>query len=138
MKNIRHFLAMFSLIASIVAANAQTAFQAKFQLTSETRWGRAVLPAGEYILTVNSVQSPIILQSVDGKGAGLVMAQSSVDPAPGDSYILITGSGSDRMVRSVNLPPWHRAFLFKPVSEREQETLYAHASEMVPVQIAKK
>lgn len=137
MKRIRNLVATFFLIASAAAANAQT-FQAKFQLSSETRWGRAVLPAGQYILTVDSIQSPIIVQSLDGKASVLATPLSKVDPAPGDSYILITGRGADRQVRSVNLPQLHRALLFKPLSKREQETLYARAPETVPIQMARK
>lgn len=57
MKNIRNFAVLLTLVAGAVAANAQTYFQGKFQLTTETRWGKAVLPAGQYSFTMDSVQS---------------------------------------------------------------------------------
>lgn len=138
MKNLRNFVVLFSIVAGAVAANAQTTFHGTFQLTSQVRWGKAVLPAGEYTFTMNSVQSPLVIQSVNGKASAMASAISSVDAAPGGSYILITGSGAERTVRSMNLPQFHRSLLFRPLTEREQETLYAHASETVPVQIAKK
>lgn len=138
MKNMRNFAVMLLLVAGAVAANAQTAFHGKFQLTSEARWGKAVLPAGEYTFTMQSVQSPIVIQSVNGKASAMAAPVTSIGAAPGDSYILITGSGSERTVRSMNLPQLHRSLLFKPLTTRERETLYAHASETVPVQIATK
>ena len=138
MKNIRNFVVLFSIVVGAVAANAQTAFHGKFQLTSAARWGKAVLPAGEYTLTIDSTQSPIVIQSVNGKASAMAVAESNVSAAPDGSYIFITGSGADRTVRSMNLPQLHRSLVFKPLTQRERETLYAHASEIVPVQIAKK
>lgn len=138
MKNIRNFVVLLSLIAVAVAANAQSSLHGKFRLTSEARWGKAVLPAGEYTFTINSAQSPIVIQSVDGKVSAMAAALSSVDAAPGDSYILITGSGNDRQVRSMNLPQLASSLVFKPLTPREREMLSAKAHATVPVQIAKK
>ena len=137
-KNIRNFVVLFSIVAGAVAANAQTTLHGKFQLTSEARWGKSVLPAGEYTLTMNSVQSPVVIQSADGKASAMAAALSIADPAPGGSYIFITGSGSDRQVRSINLPQIGRSLVFKPLTQRERETLYATVSQTVPIQLAKK
>ena len=38
----------------------------------------------------------------------------------------------------MNLPQLGTSLVYKPLTERERETLYAHASQTVPVQIAKK
>jgi hypothetical protein len=137
MKNIRNFVVLFSIVAGAVAANAQTALHGKFQLTSEARLGKAVLPAGEYTFTIHSVQSPIVIQSVDGKVSAMA-ASTSADAAPDGSYILITGSGANREVRSMNLPQLGSSLVFNRLTERERETLYTKASQTVPVQIAKK
>jgi hypothetical protein len=56
MKNLRNFVVLFSIVLGAMAANAQPALHGKFQLTSETRWGKAVLPAGEYTFTIDSVE----------------------------------------------------------------------------------
>ena len=138
MKNIRNFVVLFTIAVSAVVANAQTVLHGTFHLTSAVRWGKAVLPAGEYTFTMNSVQSPIVIQSVDGRASAMAAAQSSTDAAPGGSYIFITGSGADRMVRSMNLPQLGRSLIFEPLSEREREKLYASASQTVPVQLARK
>jgi hypothetical protein len=137
MRNIRNFVVLFTLVAGGVAANSQTLFHGKFQLTSETRWGKAVLPAGQYWFTMESAQSPIAIHSEDGKVSTLAKAEVN-DLAAGGSYIVVTGAGSDRQVRSMNLPQLECSLVFKPLTERERETLYAHASQTIPVQVAMK
>jgi len=138
MKNIRNFAVLLTLVAGAVAANAQTYFQGKFQLTTETRWGKAVLPAGQYSFTMDSVQSPIVIHSEDGKTSAMARAEVTNQPALGGSYIVITGSGRERRVRSMNLPQVECSLVFKPLTERERETLDAHASQTIPVQLAQK
>lgn len=138
MKSFRNFALLFTLVAGAVAANAQTSFHGKFQLTTETRWGKAVLPAGQYSITMDSVQSPLVIQSQDGKVSTMAAALVGGDAAPGGNYIMVTGSGKDRQVRSINLPQFGRSLVFKPLSRRERETLYASVSQTIPVQLVKK
>ena len=144
MKNLRNFVVMFSIVAGAVAANAQTSFNGTFQLTSPTRWGNAVLPAGRYSFTLGSVKSPslpagvIAIHSEDWKLTALAPAKFDAQAAPGGSYISITGSGNDRQVRSMNLPQLGRSLVFKPLTRREREILYATVSQTLPVQMAKK
>jgi len=140
MKNLRNFAVLFSIVAGAVAANAQATLHSKFQLASETRWGKAVLPAGEYSLTIDSTQQPVrlIIQAQNGKTAAMAFAESNVDAAPGGSYLFITGSGADRVVRSLNLPQLGLLLVYEPLTKRERETLYTKASQTVPLQMAKK
>ena len=140
MKNIRNFVVLFSIVAGAVAANAQATLHGKFQLTSETRWGKAVLPAGEYSLTIDSMQKPVrmFIQAANGKAGAVALARISEGPAPGGSYLFITGQGADREVRSINLPQLGTSLIYKRLSKRDRETLYTKASQTVPVQIAKK
>ena len=140
MKNLRNFIVLFTMVLGALAANAQSSFHAKFQLTSETRWGKAVLPVGDYWLTLDSSQQParVIIQAVNGKASIIALAKGSTDAAPGGNYLFVTGSGSNREVRSLNLPQVGRSLVYKPLTEHERETLYAKASQTVPVQIAKR
>jgi len=138
MKNLRTFVVLFTIVAGAVAANAQTSFRGAFQLTSDTRWGMAVLPAGHYVLTLDTAEPPtIVIHSDDWKVSAMTRAEFDEQAAPGGSYILITGSGPDRQVRSINLPQLGRSLVFKPLTRSERETLYATASRTVPVQMAK-
>lgn len=140
MKNLRNFLVLFTIVAGAVGANAQAVFHANFQLTDETRWGKAVFPAGNYSLTIDSTLPParITIRAADGKTAAVVFAKTSADAAPGGSYLFITGSGADRIVRSLNLPDLGRSLVYEPLSESEREKLYATASQTVPLLVAKK
>jgi hypothetical protein len=144
MKHLRNFVVLFSIVAGAVAANAQTSFKGTFQLTSATRWGNAVLPAGHYSLTLGSVKltavpaGVIVIHSEDWKVSAMAPAKFSAQAEPGGSYISITGSGNDRQVRSMNLPQLGRSLVFKPLTRRERETLYATVSQTVPVQMAKR
>jgi len=143
MKNLRNFVLLFTMVAGAVSANAQ-AFRGTFQLTSDTRWGQAVLPAGHYFLTLGSIQDSVLpagvveIHSADWKVSAMAIAEFRGDAAPGGSYIVITGSGNYRQVRSLNLPQLRRSLVFKPLTRRERETLGATASQTVPVQLAKK
>ena len=143
MKAKAFLVVLFTMVVGAVAANAQTYFQGTFQLTSETRWGEAVLPAGHYSFTLRSVSpgglaSLIAIHSEDWKVSAMAPAKFSGDAAPGGSYIFITGSGNDRQVRSMNLPQLGRSLVFNPLTRRERETLYAKVSQTVLVQMAKK
>jgi len=139
-KNIRNFVVLFSIVAATVAANAQATLHGKFQLTSETRWGKAVLPAGDYSLTIESADQPvrIVIQAVNGKSAAMTFAVSSSDAAPGGSYLFITGSGANRMVRSFNLPQLGTSLIYEPLTRSEREKLYTKVSQTVSVQMTKK
>jgi hypothetical protein len=140
MKSIRYFAVLMLVLLGAVAANAQATLHGKFRLTDEVRWGKAVLPAAEYSLTIDSLQKPIriIVQATNGKTAAMAEAQTSVDPAPGGSYIFVTGIGHNRLVRTMNLPQLGRSLIFEPLTERERETLYSSASQTVPLEMAKK
>lgn len=139
MKTVRNLVVLFTIVVGAVAANAQTSFRGTFQLTSETRWGKAVLPAGHYVLTLDSDQSPtIVIHSEGWKVSAMAKSVGRSEATPGGSYILITGSGNDRQVRSINLPQVGRSLVFKPLTRRERETLYATMSQTVAVQMAMK
>lgn len=140
MKSFRNFVVLFSMALTAVAANAQAALHGKFQLTSQTRWGNTTLPAGEYSFVFESTQRPlvIVIRSQDGKNAAMVLAETSVTSAPGSSYLFLTGNGSDRTVRSMNLPQLGALLIYKPLTKRERETLHATVSQTVPVRIATK
>lgn len=58
MKNIRNIAFLILVVAAAVGANAQTTLSGKVQFPSDVRWGKAVLPAGEYSLSIPSAERP--------------------------------------------------------------------------------
>src|SRR5713226_6640009 len=148
MKTIRNLVSvkllpvvLFSACLIPAAANAQsTALQGKFRLQNEVRWGKAVLPAGEYSLTIDSTANNTMLtivRSADGKKAAFAMATTSARPEPGGSYISITDDGT-RRVRLLNLPELNLSLIYAPLTKREREVLYATKTQVVPVVVAEK
>jgi hypothetical protein len=111
----------------------------KIQFPSAVRWGKSVLPAGEYSLSIPSAERPVrvFIHSLDGKTAAIAQAEILSDPQPGGSYI-VTTAGSDQLVRSMNLPQLGFSLVYAPLTARERETLYASASHTLPVQTAGK
>ena len=139
MKNIRNFALLILVAVATVGANAQNSFTGKVQLPNEVRWGKSVLPAGEYSLSIQSFEAPVRLyiQSMDGKTAAIAVAQIA-DPVPGGNFIFVTGTGSNRLVRSMNLPHLGCSLLYAPLTAQERETQYASNLHTLPVQTAGK
>ena len=68
-------LALGTLAAS---GNAQTVYQGKFTLPSETRWGGATLPAGDYTFTLPSGSAPYRLY-IQGQGVSAIIQAATAD-----------------------------------------------------------
>jgi hypothetical protein len=139
MKNIRNFALLIVVVAGVVGANAQTTLNGKVQFPNQVRWGKSVLPAGEYSLTIQSKERPVrvLIHSIDGKTAAIALANIS-DQEPGDSYILVTGTAADQQVRSMNLPQLGISLIYAPIKPQEREELNVANSGTLPVQIASK
>jgi hypothetical protein len=122
------------------AAQADPLFMGTFKLTNEVHWGKAVLPAGDYSLTVDSTTDNTmftIVRSADGKKAAFAMATTGARPEPGGSYIFVTDDGT-RRVRLLNLPELNLSLVFGPLTKGEREVLYATKTRVVPVEVAAK
>lgn len=120
-------------------AKAQTV-KGKFQLTEQATWNGAVLPAGEYTVTVDSPMRPICarLQDADGKVIAM-LASSDVDDAKGSrSYLFITRQDGQRKIRTFNLPEYGVSVTFDPLTKAERHDLDVAAENSIPVVMAKK
>lgn len=146
MKMIRNLLPGTMLVAAVCfallfpsAASAQnTNVQGKFRLQNEVHWGKAVLPAGAYSLTLQSTaQNTIyaIIRSSDGKKAAFAMATIAGASEPGESYLFIANDGT-RRVRLLNLPKLNLSLAFGPLTERDRELLYAADSQFATLTVA--
>ena len=122
------------------AANAQPSFAGKFTLPYEVRWGQAVLPAGDYVIRMDSTASPAKISPANGSSAGVYTEYPLVeDSHMSGVYLTITNHANQRRVRSLNLPQFGKAIVFAPLTKSEQEEL-AKAGQIntVPVVTAKK
>jgi hypothetical protein len=136
-------LAIGVLIATCVfttAATAQPSFAGRFTLPYEVRWGQAVLPAGDYVIRMDSTASPAKISRADGSNAGIFTGPPLVeDSRASGMYLTVTNQANRRTVRSLNLPQLGKVIVFAPLTKSEREA-YAKAGQIntVPVVTAKK
>lgn len=121
-------------------ANAQSPFKGKFTLTQETRWGRAVLPAGQYTLTFDNKMSSLLVIR-DAKTLRAVAyepANNRQDSGEGGSALLIGVRGSQPVVHSFRLAELGETFVFDPALASRSAVEEARQAQAVPVVVAKK
>jgi hypothetical protein len=129
------------LAASVfsAAANAHPGFAGKFTLPYEVHWGKAVLPAGDYFIRMDSTIAPAIINSTSGDMTVYTEFPTVADSQKGRGYLTIATQGNEHEVRSMNLPELGKTVIFAPLSKGERETL-AKAQQIttVPVIAARK
>ena len=117
-----------ALLSVSVASAPSPIFQGKFSLPYEVRWGKAMLPAGEYWLRVDYVGPATIVtvqQAESGKTVAMVLSSS----AEGDkntkdgSALLIASRGGQRIVHSLKLAELGEVFIYDPALARGRGTI---------------
>jgi len=124
------------------SANAQSLFSGKFTLQHTTRWGKAVLPAGNYDIRLgafDSVDADLFVISDANSGRTVARETCSVtEDAPENSTnaLLIGGRANQQIVHSFRVPDlgktciYNRSLASRPTSEA------ASNAEVVPVLVA--
>ena len=121
------------------SANAQS-FKGKFTLTHETRWGQAVLPAGNYILTFdNHISDMLVVRDAKSLyGVAYEPANIRQDSTGGESALLIAVRGSQQVVHSLRIAELGQVFVYDRALANRREVEEARQSQAVPVIVAKK
>jgi hypothetical protein len=98
-------LAVLAAGLSASLASAQE-YQGKFTLPFEARWGKAVLPAGDYSFCVNPSAPPYtVLVSQEGRGGAFIEANVGAtrgEVADSSALIAVRNAGSYR-IRALRL-----------------------------------
>ncbi len=112
-RGLRRSLTLAALAACLFggvagAQHGPAIYKGKFTLPFETRWGRVVLPAGDYTFTVDSASLPatvIVRSAGESKAAPMIMAQAvSQHTGSGQSaLIVVRHSGSGGVVHGLQL-----------------------------------
>jgi hypothetical protein len=91
-------------------------YRVKFTLPYATRWGHAVLPAGEYRIRFQDVQAHVFMVLEDAKSGKDVAYLTPVtnSHAQGTSALLIANEGDQRVVHSLRLAELDEVFIFEP------------------------
>src|SRR6202795_4596986 len=77
-------VAALALGALATSGNAQNVYQGKFTLPTETHWGGATLPAGDYTFVMSSASSDYRLYIRGERVNAIIMAASTDDRAASD------------------------------------------------------
>jgi hypothetical protein len=130
---------LMASIAFPVAANAQPAWVGKFTLPYEVHWNHAVLPAGDYTISVDSKSSPALIRATNGSRSIYTNVPTVATSERGPASLLITGSGGQHTVRSMNSPLLDVSLVFQAIPKSEREALAKTGElESVPVMVTKK
>jgi hypothetical protein len=120
------------------SANAQS-FKGKFTLTHETRWGQAVLPSGDYLLSFdNHISNVLVVRDAkSGRGVAYEPINNRQDSKAGGSALLIGTRGSQQVVHSFRVAELGETFIYdRTVARRAVEE--ANNTATVPVLDARK
>jgi hypothetical protein len=124
---------LLATCAFAATANAQS-FSGKFTLPSETHWGKNVLPAGNYTMTLNSQTKVALVRSANGKTVGFTPIPIESSNHKGATALLVMIRGNERTVRSLNLPEKGVTLIYTPATSAEREMLAkADQIQSVPV-----
>lgn len=122
------------------SARAQSAFQGKFTLQGETRWGYAALPAGSYSVTLDcgtGVCIAAIRNAESGRTVAHVLSGTAENGANGETALLIGSHGAQRVVHSLRVAELGRTFVYEPALGRGVRE-EARRTQVVPVIVATK
>lgn len=130
------------LVACFVAttAKADTLYKGKFTLTNQVLWGKAVLPAGNYVLTIDSTGQLMTIANADN-GATLVREFARIGNADpnGDGQLRVAVRGHQRTVYSVELAGMGEVFHTKGgLTRAEKEAADSENLQAIPIKVAEK
>jgi hypothetical protein len=123
-------------------ASAQSAFVGKFTLTQKTTWDRAVLPAGDYLISITSTGLPsmlVIRDASSGKKVAMVAPQTRERSTTGESALLIGNRGGRQVIHSLRVAELGMVFVSDPALARGRGNREeARTAQVVPVIVVKK
>ena len=131
-------LALGLLVSFLWASvtNAAPRYRGRFSLPYEVRWGQAVLPAGEYLLRFEDVQTRVFVVIQDAKSGKEVayLAPKTKSEAQGKSALLIADKSNQRVVHSLRLAELGEVFIYEPrLARRTEDVREAHKVQTLPI-----
>jgi hypothetical protein len=119
-------------------AQADTLYKGKFTLSNEVHWGKATLPAGNYILKLDGSNQTLTVEDAD-KGVTLVREFARIGGADpqGDGELRIAVRGRQRTIYSIRLAGMGEVFHTKGgLTRAEQEAAGSESLKSVPITVA--
>jgi hypothetical protein len=121
-------------------ANAQVALQGRFSLPYQARWGQAMLPAGDYLLSIATTGSPamVVVQNAKShKQVATVAFQTRDTSTNGETALLVGTLGAQRVIHSFRVAELGVVFISDSALARRERISEAHRTQAVPVIVAK-
>jgi len=128
-------LLVICTLAIAASASASPIFRGKFSLPYEVHWGRTVLPAGDYSITMEGFNSPAMVRSASGKNYFVSAFPIAGDKLKGGCFLYITANEGQHAVRYLNMPSYGMVLIYKPLTKTETEEI-ARGSQPQPTQVA--
>jgi hypothetical protein len=140
----KHTIVMLIVLVAAICLEAVTAtaapadFQGAFQLPIEVRWGKAVLPAGDYLLRVE-YSGPVTLVTIGERKSRKTIAFIASQAAEShkdrkqESALLIGTREGRPTVHSLRLTGLDVVLLFDPALARRSRVEEAGKSQAIPV-----
>ena len=121
-KLVKHFgLAALALCSFAVLGNAQAAYQGKFTLPVEARWGGSVLPAGDYAFTLPSTAAPYaVYVRGEGKAAIIIAAAAETKVVSERPQLNLVNTGDGYAVRTLEAPALGLTFVYAAPAARTE------------------
>jgi hypothetical protein len=113
----------FCVFPGVAHARPQSYFQGSVTLPYQVNWGLAVLEPGEYSIFTTSVAGPTRIVSKAGTQSVLIEARFTNQSKNGPTCLIITVSGKEHAVRSMNLPELGVSFVYKPLTRIQREAV---------------
>jgi hypothetical protein len=130
------FLALLATVASVGLLSAED-YKGTFTLPFETRWGKAVLPAGDYSFTIHTTKSPQ-LATIRGENGSVFAMPSGYSnrEVNGRSELILVRRGNKGTVRALALAaPGHGSpnggIVFSYALPKAESPLLARAPELI-------
>jgi len=115
-------MAALVLGALATSGKAQNAYQGKFTLPSETRWGSATLPAGDYTFTLPSKSAPYRLYVHGEKATAIIQVATAEDLISAHAQLNLVDIADMNTVESFDAPELGVTFIFWTPSQKHMSS----------------
>jgi hypothetical protein len=112
-------VAALALGALATSGNAQNAYQGKFTLPTETHWGSATLPAGDYTFAMSSASSHYRLYIRGAQVDAIILAASTDDRAVADhAQLNLVDIADVQTVQTFDAPELGLTFVYRTPTQK--------------------
>jgi hypothetical protein len=108
--------------ALATAGKAQNVYQGKFTLPSETRWGGATLPAGDYTFTLPSGSAPYRLYVRGEKATAIIQVATAEGFSTAHAQLNLVDIADVYTVESFDAPELGKTFIFWTPSQKHMSS----------------